>query len=184
MQIACQWPYVTFARRKAMAASERDQQHFRGARGSNSGSFEPIVADGSGRSSLGSAESDSGSLEPIVATVAGRPSSFLRRSFVVPSSLQPRTLGSRPPNGLTLSCAAKAHVPKFARRDGCHVRAAARRERMSAGVTPATLAFNEALQRRTGAGPHQLQRGVSRLLSRCGCFIRFMNLRLPRRQSR
>src|SRR5690349_20274726 len=71
---------------------------------------------------------------------------------------QPRVI--RRPNGLTLSCAAKAHVPKFARRDGCHVRAAARRERMSAGVTPASLCIYEALQRRSEAGPCRLQLGV------------------------
>src|SRR5690242_1346034 len=44
---------------------------------------------------------------------------------------------TRRSNGFKLSCTTKARVPKFARRDGCHVRAAARRERMSAGVTPA-----------------------------------------------
>ena len=63
---------------------------------------------------------------------------------------------------LTLSCAAKAHVPKFAWRDGCYVRAATRRERMSAGVPPATLGSQtEGLQPRPEAGPHQLQREVS-----------------------
>ena len=82
-------------------------------------------------------------------------------SYVVLSPLHAEEASSRPPNVLTLSCAAGAHVPKPARRDGCHVRAAEpRRERMSGGVPPSQLCSTEALQRRTEAGPRQLQRGV------------------------
>jgi hypothetical protein len=63
---------------------------------------------------------------------------------------------------LTLSCTAKAHVPKPARRDGCDVRAAISGARkVAGGVPPSELCSIQALQRRAEAGPYQLQRGVS-----------------------
>jgi hypothetical protein len=55
---------------------------------------------------------------------------------------------------LTLSCTAKAHVPKFARRGGCDVRAAISGARKAAGgVPPSELCSTQALQRRTEVGP-------------------------------
>src|SRR5690349_17164930 len=66
------------------------------------------------------------------------------------------------PNVVTLSCTARAHVPKLARRGGCDVRAAISGARkVAGGVPPSELCSTQALQRRTEAGPCQLQRGVS-----------------------
>ena len=70
------------------------------------------------------------------------------------------------PNVCPLSCTAKAYVPKPQRRDGCLTcapRSAARED--AAGVPPATLGSNEALQRRPEAGPCQLLRVVRRRLA-------------------
>ena len=72
---------------------------------------------------------------------------------MLPHSLPPRV-------GLThaQSYAARAYVPKPVRRDGCSKsRRDQRRESMSAGVPRATLDLTEALQRRTEAGPRQLE---------------------------
>jgi len=75
----------------------------------------------------------------------------------------------RPPNVVPLSCAARAHVPKFARRDGCDVRAAISGARkVAGGVPPSELCSAQALQRRTEAGPRQLQWIVGRLFRRWG----------------
>jgi len=69
----------------------------------------------------------------------------------------------RRPNVVTLSCTAKAHVPKLARRGGCDVRAAISGARkVAGGVPPSELCSTQALQRRDEAGPCQLQRGVRR----------------------
>jgi hypothetical protein len=58
------------------------------------------------------------------------------------------------PTALTLSCTAKAHVPKPARRGGWDVRAAISSARQVAGgVPPSELCSAEALQRRAEAGP-------------------------------
>jgi len=71
--------------------------------------------------------------------------------------LRERALACRPcvrPTSLTLSCTAKAHVPKVARRDGCAVRAAISGARkVAGGVPPSELCSHQALQRRDEAGP-------------------------------
>jgi len=63
---------------------------------------------------------------------------------------------------LKLSCAARAHVPKPRGARPARSRREQRRERMSGGVPPPCLELNEALQRRSEAGPHQLQLRVRR----------------------
>jgi predicted nucleotide-binding protein len=63
------------------------------------------------------------------------------------------------PTALTLSCAAKTHVPKPSGRDGCDGRAAISGARKKAGgLPPSELRLQEGLQPRTDAGPQQLQR--------------------------
>ena len=68
-------------------------------------------------------------------------------------------------NGFTLSCAAKAHVPKPRGKTGCGVRAAISGARKEAGgVPPFQIVLPEGLQPRAEAKPRQLQRGVSQPL--------------------
>ena len=67
-----------------------------------------------------------------------------------------------PPNVVTLSCTARAHVPKPERRDGCSVRAAFSGARaMAAGVTPRHATINSG---GSAAGPAPGRDGFSGLL--------------------
>ena len=64
------------------------------------------------------------------------------------------------PTDLTLSCAAKARVPKPERRGGCREHAQRRNPRTATAVTPSRWRRSRQLGCRAEAGPHQLQREV------------------------
>jgi hypothetical protein len=64
------------------------------------------------------------------------------------------------PTDLTLSCAAKARVPKPKRRDGCRREVACQRLPNCNRRDAVALAMKQAAGCRAKAGPHQLQREV------------------------
>jgi hypothetical protein len=82
------------------------------------------------------------------------------RSFM--ESAQTRSMGFVRLTDLTLSCAAKAHVPKPERRGGCRARRSKNPVANSNRRDAVKLAMMRQLGCRAEAGPHQLQREVSR----------------------
>ena len=77
---------------------------------------------------------------------------------------------------LTLSCAARAHVPKPERRGSCRREVACNACRCATAVTPGIWRERRRLGRRAEAGPRQLQREVGRrsaTLLRCRFVVRF-----------